>query len=166
MSYRSDKSFVLLFLLKSVHFGVLSVCDFNDFFALQSVLLYAEKGYKVKEGVLDEGKIKSVKARFHFVSLPVLLEYKPFPFMALELGPSFGFQVGRELFFDNVLQSDTRFGIKRIFNVDGIVGCKFIYRQIYIEGQYYKSFSSLYRKVDDFKLRGFSVSLGYNFKLK
>ncbi len=143
--------------------GLVAGYDINDAFALRGDLTYSTRGYYTRDGVLDEGTLKDVRIKFHYINLPVLLEYKPVPFLAIEAGPSFGLQVKRAAYYDNIRQDNVAFGNKQPFDFGGIIGVKGMYKNVFIELQYMHGFTSAYRKVHDFKANGISINLGYMF---
>ena len=110
--------------------------------SLRGDLLYTTRGYKVDEGILHEGKIKDVKTKFDYINIPILLEYKPISFIALQVGPLLGMQVRRRLFFNNVEHNESLFGIKQFFDAGIVVGAKGEYKQVFIELQYQHGFYS------------------------
>lgn len=144
--------------------GAVFSYDINKTFALRWDLTYSARGYEENEGIMDEsGILRDIKARFGYINLPILIEYKVLPFTAIQAGPQLGLQTNRTLYYDGIEQDDALFGEKQIFDFSLIAGIKLTLKKLFIEFQYQHGFTSAYRHVDMFKTRAISVNLGYMF---
>lgn len=151
----------------SFYGGAVFSYDINEMFALRWDLSYSTRGYELNEGIMDGNNIlKDVKARFGYIGVPVLIEYKVLPFASIQAGPQFGLQTDRTLYYDGVKQSDALFGEKQIFDFSLIAGLKLMLKNLFLEIQYQHGFTSAYQHADIFKTKAISVSLGYMFNFK
>ena len=141
------------------------VCSYGllDELSLRADLLYSMRGYEVADGVLDEGVLKDVKVRLHYIDIPVLLEYKPVPFVAVEAGPFVGLQMKRDLYYDDSVMPQSLLGKKQAFDAGVVLGIKCNLNRLFVELQYQHGLTHAYKYVDGFKAKGVSVSLGYMF---
>lgn len=84
--------------LRLWHFGVVGVFDLNKHFAIQTELLFTQKGAQnaFKLVTLSE---QNWKYKMSYLSLPIMLQYKLGP-ISLEAGPEFGYLLKNSVILD------------------------------------------------------------------
>lgn len=128
-------------------------------------LLFSKRGYAVDNSVMIDGEWKNLKAAFSYIDMPVMYEYKVFPFASVLGGAYFGVQAGRSLYYSDERQDDNLMGEKQLFDCGLLVGIRLYHKNLFLEAQYQHGLTSPYKNVGAFKSRSFCVNLGYMFPL-
>lgn len=128
-------------------------------------VLYSKRGYKMDNSVVVDGEWKDLKVAFSYIDIPVMFEYKVFPFASIVGGGYWGIQAGRSLYYSGEKQSDTMMGKKQLFDFGLLAGVRLHYKDLFMEAQYQHGFTAPYKEIGVFKPRSFCVNLGYMFSL-
>jgi len=125
------------------HIGSVLELKFNDQFSVQPEILYSAQG----------AEIRNIKTNIDYLNVPILLKYKFFKPLSLEVGPQFGFvvQEGETSFITNDPKS---------LDVSGAIGVSAKFASFFVQARYNYGFTDAFENLDS-KNSNFQISVGY-----
>lgn len=149
-------------------FGITSSWRINNKISINSDLIFDKRGYIVDKGIYDIEKqfYKDCKVILNYIDIPILLGVNVNKYLSVELGPYFGLQVDRNLYYNGQKQNKRLLGNKQPLDLGLLLGIKGKYKGVFIEALYQKGFTQAFKNVKGFYSTGIYINTGYTFNLK
>lgn len=136
----------------------------NDYFDLQTELLYSQQGYNWEVGYTNEYGyvIDNIKAKaiYHYLTLPILIKYYVFPRLNFEFGPQLGFRLANHYSLED--KNLNVWPTTNVFDFALTMGIGYdLTDRICFNARYCLGLTSSQKKMDQTQNRLFQFSIGY-----
>lgn len=162
------------------HFGATASFMLTEKFWLQPEVTYSRQGYDVSSPVLvDIGLLEpsvnfKYSEKFHYLNVPVLINYEIINSLQIQFGPQAGFLLNNsEIFdFEQGELEDLNNSFSFLGNTTGVelgfaLGAQYNILNFFIQARYIAGITDIFtgdNKTDNtITNRNFQVSMGYNF---
>ena len=146
------------------HFGVFGAFELTEKLSLRPEVLYSKKGFNLELSTVPQ--TIEIKRRFHYLSVPLLMEFSPLERLSFLAGPEFGYLIAARqdadlpTFSEDIDEMYDRFD----FGLSGGINVR-ITEKIQSEIRYIHGFSDLTNESSftgtKLQNRNFQIAIGY-----